>query len=213
MCNTRSPISRQAFLAGSFLVAACVLTQPARLLAQAPPGGTTHSPGMQHKPGMEHNAPAAMPTQAGHAAFAAVSEIVRLLEADSSTNWATVNLEALRQHLVDMDVVTMRSRVVQRQVTGGLTMDITGDAHTSTAIRRMVGAHAGALEAMGVWRAATTLIPGGLRLTVVAAQSADARTAARIRGLGFIGLLTQGAHHAEHHLQIGKGASHAHGGH
>jgi hypothetical protein len=50
-----------------------------------------------------------------------------------------------------------------------------------------------------------TGIPGGLRLTVVARDPADAKTVARIRGLGFIGLLVQGAHHQPHHLSMARG--------
>ncbi len=53
--------------------------------------------------------------------------------------------------------------------------------------------------------ATTEEIPGGLRLTVVAKNPDDAKTIARIRGLGFIGLLTQGAHHQPHHLAMAKG--------
>jgi hypothetical protein len=52
----------------------------------------------------------------------------------------------------------------------------------------------------------------GLRLTVLAKDAADAKAVARIRGLGFIGLLVQGAHHQPHHLAMAKGeAFGAHG--
>jgi len=50
-----------------------------------------------------------------------------------------------------------------------------------------------------------TGILGGLRLTVVAKDPADPKTVARIRGLGFIGLLVQGAHHQPHHLSMARG--------
>jgi hypothetical protein len=48
-------------------------------------------------------------------------------------------------------------------------------------------------------------IPGGVRLTVVAKDPANANTVARIRGLGFIGLLVLGAHHQPHHLAMARG--------
>ena len=41
----------------------------------------------------------------------------------------------------------------------------------------------------------------------------DTRTLARIRGLGFAGLITEGAHHQPHHLAMAKGealAGHTH---
>ncbi|MBP6773996.1 MAG: hypothetical protein KA154_13435 [Gemmatimonadaceae bacterium] len=179
---------------------------------QNPPGGMVHTPGMQHTPGMEHASGPALPTQGGQSAFAAVSEIVKLLESDPKTDWSKVNLEALRQHLIDMDAVTLRARVKQSTVTRGLSMDVTGDAPVAAAIRRMVGAHAPTLEALGGWRASTAPIPGGMRLTVVASDASDSATVTRIRALGFIGLMTQGDHHTQHHLMIATGAgAHAHG--
>jgi hypothetical protein len=52
-----------------------------------------------------------------------------------------------------------------------------------------------------------------VRLTVVAERADDAKLVARIRGLGFAGLMTQGAHHQPHHLAMVKGealAGHKH---
>jgi hypothetical protein len=192
---------------------AALFLSSAPLLAQTtPPTGMVHMPGMQHTPGMEHAAGTPQPQQGGQAAFAAIAEVVQLLEADSTADWSKVNIEALRQHLIDMDAVTMRSRVRQVSVSGGLAMDVTGDAPVAASIRRMVGAHAPMLDALGGWRATTVEIPGGMRLTVVASNPGDSATVMRIRGLGFIGLMTQGAHHAEHHLAIAKGeGAHSHG--
>lgn len=92
-------------------------------------------------------------------------------------------------------------------------MEVTGSGRVQEAIRRMVTAHAPMLEDAGPWRATVTPAAMGVRFTVVARDMADASTTARIRGLGFIGLMTQGAHHAEHHLMIARGmgdAAHRH---
>ncbi len=201
---------RRTPLAG--LIAMLFVCAP--LGAQAtPPAGMVHTPGMQHTPGMEHPPGAPQPLQGGQAAFAAITEIVQLLEADSTTDWSKVDLEALRQHLIDMDAVTLRARVKHLTTPAGLTLDITGDVLVAASIRRMVGAHAPMVEALGGWRASATAIPGGMRFTVVASNTKDTATINRIRGLGFIGLMTQGAHHAQHHLAIAKGGgAHAHGG-
>lgn len=199
---------RTPFAALGIFILAC-----APLAAQTtPPAGMVHTPGMQHTPGMEHPSPGPQATQGGQAAFAAITEIVGLLEADSTTDWSKVDLEALRQHLIDMDAVTLRASVKQSPLPTGLTMDVTGDAQVSASIQRMLGAHAPMVEALGGWRASTSPIPGGLRFVVVASNAKDVATINRIRGLGFIGLMTQGAHHTEHHLAIAKGAgAHAHG--
>ncbi|HYW32282.1 MAG TPA: hypothetical protein VE869_12295 [Gemmatimonas sp.] len=162
---------------------------------------------MVHAPDHERPSAAARATQGGQAAFAAMQEIVKLLESDSTTDWTKVNLEALRQHLIDMDAVTMRARVKQSTVAGGLTMDVTGDAAVAASALRMLTAHAPMLESTSAWRATATAIQGGVRFTVVAKNPGDAADVARIRGLGMIGLLSWGDHHTAHHLMIAKGAT------
>ena len=110
-----------------------------------------------------------------------------------------------------MDAVTMRARVVQSPVPGGITMLVTGAADVAAAARRMVGSHAPTLQARGGWRAATMPIAGDIRFTVTAVDPADATAVARIRGLGFIGLMVLGEHHPLHHLMIAHGTgTHAH---
>jgi len=162
----------------------------------------------QHPP-----APASMPTMAGQDAFGAIAEVVTILEADAATDWSTDDIERLRQHLIDMHEVVLRSAVRPARVQGGLTMEITGTGRTEQAIRAMVVPHAIELDRMPEWSARTEAIPNGIRLTVVARRADDATLVARIRGLGFAGLLTEGAHHQPHHLAIAKGkapAAHPH---
>ena len=153
------------------------------------------------------------PALPGQDAFGAIQEIVRILEADRTTDWSRVNLERLRQHLIDMNDVTLHAGVSSEPVPGGLRMDIAGTGRTVDAIRRMVGPHTVELNGMPQWSATTEQIPGGLRLTVVAKKPDDAKTVAHIRGLGFIGLLVQGGHHQPHHLAMARGeeiAGHSH---
>ena len=64
-----------------------------------------------------------------------------------------------------------------------------------------------------LYTAKTETIAGGVRLIVVAKRPDDAKLVARIRGLGFAGLITEGAHHQPHHLAMTKGealAGHSH---
>jgi hypothetical protein len=135
---------------------------------------------------------------------------VRALEADPRTDWSRVNIEALRQHLVDMDEVTLRSTAAQRAVDGGMAADVTGDTRRAAeAVARMARAHAAALDADP--RFVVTAQPaagGGVRFTVRAEDPRDAALVAWIRALGFHGLLTLGEHHAAHHLMIARGEKH-----
>lgn len=166
-----------------------------------------------HTDAMTHPAaPAAgvvLPTLPGQAAYGAIAEIATLLQADSTTNWARVDLEAVRQHLIDMDEVTLRSSVVQQPVDRGARLEVTGTGRTRDAIRRMLAAHAQALSALPDYQAAYEPTPGGARLTV-RARTGEPAVVQRIRGLGFIGLLTVGAHHAAHHLALARGEPMSH---
>ena len=154
-----------------------------------------------------------LPTEGGQAAFAAIAEVVRLLEADPSTDWSKVNLERLRQHLRDMDLVTLRSTVTATPVDGGAAFVVRGSGETVGAIKRMTGAHVAMVEMMGGPRIVRTELPDGVRL-IVTARDGDARSgAARIRGLGFIGLMASGDHHPMHHLMLARGEAMADHGH
>jgi hypothetical protein len=141
----------------------------------------------------------------GQDAFGAMAEVVRILESDPNTDWSKVDLERLRQHLIDMNEVVLRAAVKATPVTGGLAMDITGSGRTAQSIRAMVIPHATELDRMPGWSAKTESIGGGVRLIVTARDPSDAKTVARIRGLGFAGLLVQGGHHGPHHLAMAKG--------
>ena len=144
------------------------------------------------------------PTMPGQDTFGAIAEIVGILEADPATDWTKVDVERLRQHLIDMNEVMLRAAVSQTSVPGGLAMDITGTGRTEQAIRAMVTPHAVELDRMPEWSAKTGPVVGGVRLTVIAKEP-DAKLVARIRGLGFAGLITEGAHHQPHHLAMARG--------
>lgn len=158
----------------------------------------------------EPQATSAVPTMPGEAAFGAIGEVVRMLENDPATDWSRVNIEALRQHLIDMDEVTLHSRVAQHNVPGGFTADVTGSASTAAAIRRMIPDHARMFSGSQEFDAKVQLIPAGVRLTLLAHTPGDSALVARVRGLGVIGFLTEGDHHARHHLAIARGDPLAH---
>ena len=84
-------------------------------------------------------------------------------------------------------------------------MRITGTPPVAAAIQRMVGMHAMMLGEGDTLVAAAVKIPGGMRLTVTAHDTSNTRLVNRIRGLGFIGLMTEGEHHQMHHLMVARG--------
>ena len=200
-------------LAGGLVTGGALAQSPTAPAGSAPPapmgpGMMPHHPmSSGHMPHGPMTSPAAIgePALPGQDAFGAMSEIVRILDADPQTDWSQVDLERLRQHLIDMNEVVFRAEVRTSSVPGGLVMDVTGAGRTELSIQAMVIPHATELDQMPGLAATTETIPGGVRLTVTARNAEDARAIARVRGLGFIGLLTLGAHHQPHHLAMARG--------
>lgn len=151
------------------------------------------------------------PASPGQAAFGAIAEVVRVLKMDQSTDWSRVDIEALRQHLIDMDEVTMRAAVTHRKLPDGVEIDVTGTGRTLAAIQRVLASHAAMLEHEPDYRSAAQQTANGIRFTVTARNPSDARVVLRIQGLGFAGLLTEANHHASHHVALARGAPMAHG--
>ncbi len=65
----------------------------------------------------------------------------------------------------------------------------------------MVGAHAATMNGVDGWRFTSSETDDGAVLTVLV----PAKDANKLRGLGFIGVMTRGMHHQMHHLMIARG--------
>jgi hypothetical protein len=145
---------------------------------------------------------AAVPMEPGQGAFGAIQEIVGVLQADPQTDWSKVDVDALRQHLIDMDEVTMRAIAQKEPIDNGLRIKITGSDRTLEAIQRMVPEHARDIDGMYGWTVRTTALPNGVELTVTSGNPGDVQ---KIRALGVMGIMVQGSHHQMHHLAMAKG--------
>lgn len=142
------------------------------------------------------------PREAGQSAFAAIQEIVMLLDADPQTDWSTVDIDALRSHLIDMSNVTLHAKVQTTPVEGGYRFLVSGQGGVRDSIRRMVSAHAATMSGVRSFSYETETTPEGAVMIVRAGKPSDLKMLA---GLGFIGVMTLGAHHQEHHLAIASG--------
>jgi hypothetical protein len=201
----------RAFALIAFLIPAAAFAQSNR---EPPAGmGAGHhmmhgqhmmSPGrrMQHEQMMQGQQLAGVvATQPGQGAFAAIQEIVEILAADPKTDWSKVNIDALRQHLIDMNSVTLAANVKNEPIGGGMRFDVTGEGPVRDSIRRMTAAHAATMNGVDGWKFEAAEIEGGAALTV----HAPAKDVDKLRGLGLLGVLTLGMHHQEHHLMIARG--------
>jgi hypothetical protein len=201
-------------LKGTFMIRALALLAcltPASAFAQSnvePPAGNRTAHHMTHEQHMRMDEQAAgdsFATQSGQAAFAAIQEIVQILVADPKTDWSKVDIEALRQHLIDMNNVTLLANVKNEAIDGGMRFNVTGEGPVRESIRRMTLAHAAMMNENGLdgWKFEAAEIDGGASMTVLA----PAKDIDKLRGLGFLGVLTLGTHHQAHHLMIARGVN------
>ena len=166
--------------------------------------GGDHAMMMKRMPGMMP------PPPSGSAIFDALGAQVAMLDGDSATDWSKVNLEAFRQHSIDMNNVMLNARVAQAPVDGGVSLAISGSGRTVAAIQRMVVNHMTMLQTSGKYVTKVTKTKDGVTATVTAPAPASAKAVARIRGLGFAGLMTEGTHHMRHHGAMARGDSQPH---
>ena len=169
--------------------------------------GMTHDGGSMAMAGMTTGAAQGVGgspvSEPGQSAFAAIAEIVAVLKADPNTDWSKVNIDGLRAHLRDMDIVTIDSVTETIEVDGGLRFVVTGDGDVADAIRRMAIAHAGMMDGVDGWVYSTEVVPNGAAMTVTVPEG----DFAKLKALGFYGIMASGMHHQPHHWAMATGGN------
>ncbi|MBO6676562.1 MAG: hypothetical protein JJ908_14180 [Rhizobiales bacterium] len=144
----------------------------------------------------------ALPTEGGQAGFSAIAEIVVLLSDDPTTDWASVNVDALHEHLLDMDLLTTATRAQTELLESGARFTVEAEGRAKEALQRMVSAHAPFLTDATGWIAEAQMTSGGATLTVTTSVETEVP---QVQALGFYGLMSTDSHHQAHHLAIAKG--------
>lgn len=161
----------------------------------------------EHQHQHQHNGMLATPLSApGNDAFAAIQEVVEKLLADPKTDWSKVNLEALRQHLIDMQNFTFNVEVTKQQpIDNGVTFTVKATTPGATgSLDRLFGAHPAILKQESGWSMKAKKNTDGSYTANVTGQTPE--DTAKIRGLGYIGLVALGKHHQAHHWQMATGS-------
>lgn len=140
-------------------------------------------------------------SEPGQSAFAAIAEIVAQLESNPNTNWNTVDIKGLREHLRDMDLVTIDAVVVAKEIDGGMQFTVTGAADVELSIHRMTLAHAAVMGGVNGWEYTARKIKSGAIVTVIVPP----QDKAKIKALGFFGMMASGSHHQAHHWMMASG--------
>lgn len=182
-----------------FIAATLAILVPATALSQT----------MDHNKMMHGNQAGMMmesmlPQETGQSAFAAIQEIVAMLNANPATDWSKVDIEALRQHLIDMNNVTLGAVVGASQAGESMRFTVTGEGAVQGSITRMVMAHAATMNGVDGWTFAAEATQTGAILTVT---PPDPASMTKLKALGFIGILTLGMHHQQHHRMLANGMS------
>jgi hypothetical protein len=166
----------------------------------------------EHMHHQQHQSTTATPlTEAGNDAFGTIQEVVQNLLADPHTDWSKVNLEALRQHLIDMRNFTLNVAVTAQQaIDNGVTFTVKATTPGAAAsLERLFSAHPAILKQESGWDMRATQNQDGSYTARVTGEPQDA---AKIRGLGYIGLVAYGKHHQAHHWLMATGSNpHQHG--
>ncbi len=159
---------------------------------------------------MMSNSQAKLPvaTEGGQGGFTAIAEIVALLQADPNTDWSKVNIDGLREHLVDMNELAINATAKTETKDGTVVFHIAASGRALKAVHSMVPAHAGVLSGTTKWKASAELTEAGAIMTLSAANPHDLQ---KIKALGFFGIMATGAHHQAHHMLMATGAANAHG--
>jgi hypothetical protein len=140
----------------------------------------------------------------GNDAFGTIQEAIRALEADPDTDWSRVNLKALRQHLVDMQNMTVNVTVLsQKPIKDGVAIRVSpNDSKTAASLARVFAAHPAMLEMETGWKMTVAKKNGVYELAVTTPNPPEVD---KVRGLGYIGILAIGAHHQAHHWAMARG--------
>ncbi|MDZ7600826.1 MAG: hypothetical protein U1A06_05575 [Hoeflea sp.] len=185
------------------LVLACVVALAAAVPAYhwisssdaTPIAGGSHADHAAHGSG-------AIPSEGGQSAFAAIAEIVALLEADPATDWSKVDIAVLRDHLVDMNSLMLETTATAVVEGDTVRFHVEGQGNALRAIHAMVPAHAAELNASGPWILKAETTPSGAILTVTCPTPGELE---KVKALGFFGVMAKGSHHQPHHLAMARG--------
>ncbi len=156
---------------------------------------------------MEHNMAAMFDgilTEAGNDAFGTIQEVIAKLDSDPNTDWSKVDIEALREHLLDMNDMTINVEVIsQTAIDNGLEILLQPTTlRAQGALDRVFKAHPAQLKLETNWTMQVSEIEEQYTIVVTTEKPEEV---AKIRGLGYIGLMAYGSHHQSHHWSMATG--------
>ena len=143
-------------------------------------------------------------TEPGNDIFGTIQEVVQKLEANPDTDWSQVNLEALRQHLLDMKAFTEEVEILSKdQIEKGIEITVHPQSEKAVqALKKLFNMHPEMIKKEKGWDMNAEQDGNNWIITCTTINESEIQ---KIRALGYIGLLTEGAHHQLHHWMIATG--------
>ncbi|SMO84611.1 hypothetical protein [Fodinibius sediminis] len=143
-------------------------------------------------------------TRAGNDIFGTIQEVVQKLEADPNTDWSQVDLEALRQHLLDMKAFTEEVQVLSKdEIDKGTEIMVRpGSERAARALQNVLRRHPAMIKKEQGW---TMKAERNKDRWIISCTTSNEAEVEKIRALGYIGLLAKGSHHPLHHWMIATG--------
>ena len=141
-------------------------------------------------------------TLPGNDAFGAMQEVVRRARSRSGDRLVEGRYRRLARASDRHERVTLNAKAETQATDTGVMISVTGEGRTLVAIKRMVPAHVARAARARLGLPRRKILPNGVKLTVAAADLAQR---AKLKALGFLGIMVQGAHHSVHHLAMAKG--------
>ena len=198
--KTSFTIKNKLIIAG-FIVSAIGVTGSALAKTKIMDHSTMNHNKMIHNT-KTNNKKSSMPVlEPGQSAFAAIAEIVAKLESNPDTNWNVVDIKGLREHLRDMNLVIIDAVTVAKEIDGGMQFTVTGGVDVKSSIRRMTLAHTTFMNNVNGWEYKAKKVDGGAVVTVLVPPQDQAK----IKALGFFGMIASGSHHQLHHWKMALG--------
>jgi hypothetical protein len=150
-------------------------------------------------------------SEAGNDIFGTIQEVIKTLDANPKTDWSKVDLEALRQHLIDMKHFTVDVAIIsQKDIENGTEVIVKATTEAAhKALKRAMSAHPAMLNSETGWTMKAEEKDGQFTLSISTEKTSEV---ARLRGLGYIGVMALGQHHQVHHWMMASGAN-PHGKH
>ncbi len=165
---------------------------------------------MKHHIQMTTQSQTPLLTETGNDIFGTIQEVIINLNANPNTNWAKVNITALKEHLLDMRDMTINVKVISKKaLKNGSEILIKPETKRSIqSIKRVLSAHPAQLKKETNWE--MQVQKEGIEYRLITTTNKPIEVD-KIIGLGYIGLMAYGNHHQYHHLLIASGSNpHSH---